>query len=112
MHRSNRAHARLDASAEPRQERPGFARRMLLRPMISPRSISCAAREELRQAVLLELARHCQRQLGFTDELNQARNFVGGKPAAAKRQKVGLLDALTRLADDERGDYLIAMRVG
>ena len=64
--------------------------------------ISCAACEELRQAVLLELASDCQRQFSFADELHHARNLVGSKLTAAKRQKVGFVDALSRLAHDER----------
>src|SRR5262249_2621602 len=76
-----------------------------------PRLISCPACEELRQAALLELASGCQRQLSFADELHHAGNLVGRKLAAAKRQKVGFLDALSRLAHDERSDYLVALRV-
>src|SRR5262249_24014302 len=113
MRRSNRAPARSDASAEPRRGCPGCARHMQFRPRWSiPRLISCAACEELRQAVLLELASDCQRQFSFADELHHARNLVGRKLAAAKRQKVGFLDALSRLAHDERRDYLGPLLVG
>src|SRR5215468_655102 len=113
MRRSNRASARSDASAEPRRGRPGCARHMRFRPRWPlSRLISCATCEELRQAVLLELASDCQRQFSFFDELHHARNLVGCKLAAAKRQKVGFLDALSRLAHDERSDYLVALRVG
>src|SRR5262249_17358883 len=54
----------------------------------------------------------CQRQFGFTDELHHARNLVGRKLTATKRQKVGFLDALPRVAHDERSYYLVALRVG
>src|SRR5215831_2015285 len=113
MRRSNRASARSDASAEPRRGRPGCARHMRFRPRWPlSRLISCATCEELRQAVLLELASDRQWQFSFADELHHARNLVGRELAAAKRQKVGFLDALSRLAHDERSDYLVALRVG
>src|SRR5262245_54266807 len=80
--------------------------------MTSPPCISCAACEELRQAVLLELAGDRQRQFGVADEFHHARKRVGRYLSAAKRQKVGLFDALPRLAHDERSDRLVALRVG
>src|SRR6516162_7166118 len=113
MRRSNRASARLNANAEPRRGCPGCARHMQFRPRWPlSRLISCATCEELRQAVLLELASDCQRQFSFSDELHHARNLVGRKLVAAKCQKVGFPDALSRLAHDERSDYLVALRVG
>src|SRR5262249_56659387 len=48
----------------------------------------------------------------FADERQHERIPVGSEVAAAKRQKVGFLDALSRLAHDERSDYLVALRVG
>src|SRR6516165_1716360 len=83
MRRSNRAFARSDANAEPRRGCPGSARHMQFRPRWPlSRLISCATCEELRQAVLLELASDCQRQFSFADELHHARNLVGCKLTA------------------------------
>src|SRR5712691_11675554 len=111
MRRSNRAPARSDASAEPRRGCPGCARHMQFRPSPPRRLISSAACEEVRQAILLELASDRQWQLRFADELHQARNLVSRKLAAAMRQKVGFLDALPRPAHDDRGDHLVAPRI-
>src|SRR5499427_4634733 len=113
MRRSNRASARSNANAEPRRGCPGCARHMQFRPRWPlSRLISCATCEKLSQAVFLELASDCQRQFSFSDELHHARNLVGRKLVAAKCQKVGFPDALSRLAHDERSDYLVALRVG
>src|SRR6516225_11705333 len=111
MRRSNRAPARSDASAEPRRGYPGCARHMQFRPSLARRLISAAAREEVCQPILLELASDRQRQLRFADELHQARNLIGRKLAAAMRQKVGFFDALPRPADDDRGDHLVPSRI-
>src|SRR5262245_41301437 len=80
--------------------------------MTSPPCISCAACEELRQAVFLELASDRQRQFGFADELHHTRNLVGRQLSAATRQKVGIFDGLHLLAPDQRSDDLVALRVG